>query len=111
MERDKPREVVYRRSQAPEGADAGLSGAAARLQAGMLELDDPADDLPVSNLAYDLDERVSAPPSYGEMGPPAGIFGTAALEPVGGLMGLAVPRPPSPAELSDDELLLDAWFA
>ncbi|HMQ32657.1 MAG TPA: hypothetical protein PKD53_18140 [Chloroflexaceae bacterium] len=113
MERDKAREVVYRRRQGgaegPEGPDAE-PGRVARPQPPAPALDDPADDLPVSSVAYDLDEQVSAPPSYGEMGPPVGVAGGQALESVGGFAGLAA-RAPEPIAQQADEPLLDAWFA
>lgn len=107
MERDKAREVVYRRRQgAPEQPEEPAG--ASRIQPPAY--DDPADDLPVSSLAPDLDERVAAPPSYGEMGPPPGPLGGQTLERVGGFDGLAA-RAPAPAPAADDEPPLDAWFA
>lgn len=115
MDRDKPREVVYRRRQdAAEGQGGAdhptLALAVAQLHTGAAALDDPSDDLPVSNLAYEPDERVSAPPSYGEMGPPARVAGGLTLEPVGPFEGPAAGAQ-QPAAPDGDEPLLDAWFA
>jgi glutamyl endopeptidase len=111
MEREQPREVVYRRRQ---GATDGGEEAEARPTAGTAwqhgpAHDDAADDLPVSNLAYEPDERISAPPSYGEMGPPPGPAGELSVERVGGFAGPAAA--PEAATQQGEELLLDAWFA
>lgn len=114
MDRNKPREVVYRRRQdvAPEPTDAAahMSRASIRPEPPVPALDDPTDDLPVSNLALDIDERFSAAPSYGEMGPPPGVAGDLKLEPVGGPRA-DVAAPPERAAQPDTANLLDAWYA
>lgn len=113
MDRDKPREVVYRRrhdgAEQPGGADPRTIAGAAQAPALAPALDDLADDLPVSNLTHEPDERVSAPPSYGEMGPPADTSGGQALESLGA-GGRAAGEQGPPAQPAD-EPLLDAWFA
>jgi V8-like Glu-specific endopeptidase len=113
MERDNPREVVFRRrpeaAQRAEGHPAPPFDSSSRSPASALPLDDPTDDRPVSNRTEDLDERISAPPDYGALDPPPGAPGGLALEAVGGFSTL--PAPATPAGPSADEPLLDAWYA
>jgi V8-like Glu-specific endopeptidase len=114
MDRNKSREVVYRRRQdvAPDPADATALTSSAPIRPETPALEDPTDDIPVSNLAPDIDERFSAAPSYGEMGPPAAVAGSLKFEPVGGAPAdVIAPPAPEPAAQPDTTNLLDAWYA